>query len=282
MSKLLSRSILSSSSIFLTLLLLTATPTAAQVDPDYVFTITDGVGFPGGEVDLEFVIDSSEGDDIQGWQFAICHDVDVLSLEDGAVDTSNQDTFGLSWTFYSCTYQENASGDIIGYRVGGLLNVISMYVLEPGINTFYDATYGILSDAELGTTSMIEWCLLGSPAVTTRAIVGGSDIEPVTNDGEVRVEAGFRRGDVNGNGSTSALEDVVALLEWGFLEGTTPPCLDAADSNDDGVVLPLSDATVLIFFAFQGGPAPPAPGTEECGADPTEDDLDCETPPDCE
>jgi hypothetical protein len=37
----------------------------------------------------------------------------------------------------------------------------------------------------------------------------------------------------------------------------------------------LSDAAALFNYLFLGGAAPPAPGPEECGDDPTDDDLDC-------
>ena len=49
------------------------------------------------------------------------------------------------------------------------------------------------------------------------------------------------------------------LLAYGFLGGSPPPCLDAADVDGDGVLVPLVDAVYLLGFGFQGGPPPPAP-----------------------
>jgi len=53
-----------------------------------------------------------------------------------------------------------------------------------------------------------------------------------------------------------------------------PPCVDAADVDDNGEVS-IADATSLLSFLFLGGQTPPAPGPSTCGADPTEDPLDC-------
>jgi hypothetical protein len=87
----------------------------------------------------------------------------------------------------------------------------------------------------------------------------------------------FRRGDSNADG-TPDISDGVFTLNFLFLGGSAPVCFDAADTNDDGRV-DLSDAAALFNYLFLGGAAPPAPGPEECGDDPTDDELgDCEYP----
>jgi hypothetical protein len=91
----------------------------------------------------------------------------------------------------------------------------------------------------------------------------------------------FRRGDAEGNGSVFALTDALYLLQWAFDGGDAPQCLDAADADDNSVVFALTDALYLLQWAFGDGDAPPAPGVGECGTDPTDDSLGCETPPDC-
>ena len=46
----------------------------------------------------------------------------------------------------------------------------------------------------------------------------------------------FIRGDYDGNGVVD-IADGVNMLEYLFIAGTPePPCLDAADTNDDGVL----------------------------------------------
>ncbi|MGQ9590666.1 MAG: dockerin type I repeat-containing protein [Planctomycetota bacterium] len=83
----------------------------------------------------------------------------------------------------------------------------------------------------------------------------------------------FRRGDPNDDGKMD-IADAVFGLNWLFLGGPTPSCIDAADTNDDGEVN-ISDPISLLNFLFLGGPSPPPP-MPDCGEDPTEDELrDC-------
>lgn len=90
---------------------------------------------------------------------------------------------------------------------------------------------------------------------------------------------GFLRGDSNSDGALD-ISDPVSLLGCLFLGDTCPSCSDAADANDDGA-LDISDALYSLGYVFLGGPAPPAPLTE-CGADPTQDALDCKSYPACQ
>ena len=89
----------------------------------------------------------------------------------------------------------------------------------------------------------------------------------------------FRRGDSNGDGQFD-LADAVSLLYCLFLGGDCPSCDSAADANDDGA-LALTDAVYDFDHLFQGGPAPRAPFSE-CGVDPTDDGLTCDTSQPCD
>ena len=80
-------------------------------------------------------------------------------------------------------------------------------------------------------------------------------------------------GDANGDGNID-LPDAQYLLNFLFLGGREPPCLDAADANDTGT-LDVTTALYLFGFLFLGGPPPPPPGIDDCGADPTADCLGC-------
>ncbi len=82
----------------------------------------------------------------------------------------------------------------------------------------------------------------------------------------------FRRGDVAADGAFD-LTDGVFTLNWLYLGGQRPGCMDAADANDDATV-DLSDPIHFFNWQFQSGRPPPAPGAE-CGVDPTPDGLDC-------
>jgi len=78
----------------------------------------------------------------------------------------------------------------------------------------------------------------------------------------------FHRGDSNDDGKVD-ISDGVRILNFLFLGGPKPTCLEAANANDDAV-LNISDAVYLFQALFTGGPKPPAPGAPpaECGADP--------------
>ena len=68
-------------------------------------------------------------------------------------------------------------------------------------------------DAE-GTTDL-EWCeTLGDPEVSVRIIFDGEELEPVQSDGSIEIIADepFLRGDIDGNGTVSALTDALHLL----------------------------------------------------------------------
>ena len=83
----------------------------------------------------------------------------------------------------------------------------------------------------------------------------------------------FRRGDANVDGKLD-IADAIATLGYLFLGGAELPCLDAADTDDSGG-LDISDAVRSLNYLFLGAEAPPAPGSEVCGEDPTEDELEC-------
>ena len=131
---------------------------------------------------------------------------------------------------------------------------------------------GEMSDF-VGETAEGEWLLV----MNTEIEQGGGTLtswEVAVFVDEI-VGPAFKRGDVDGNGTTAPLIDAIALLEWGFQDGDEPPCMDAADIDDDGEVSALLDATSILEWAFIDGDAPPTPGPDDCGADLTPDDLDC-------
>ena len=82
----------------------------------------------------------------------------------------------------------------------------------------------------------------------------------------------FLRGDSNQDGHTD-ISDASFSLNYLFLGGPAPLCMDAADSNDDGR-FDLSDAIAGLNSLFLGtGPLPQPTGAP--GQDPTADDLGC-------
>jgi len=91
--------------------------------------------------------------------------------------------------------------------------------------------------------------------------------------GEERVEVNvsapprFKRGDVEPDGKLN-LTDAIVVLNYLFLAGPPPACLDAADVDDTGV-LNLTDPIYLLNYLFLAGPGPKPPGPNTCGPDET-------------
>ena len=107
------------------------------------------------------------------------------------------------------------------------------------------------------------------------ATAGGVVVDPSTRDLVVAIEVGalFRRGDSNGD-ARLGIGDAVRI--FGFLFRGNPPalsCEDAADANDSGVV-DLSDGVRILTHLFLDGLPLPLP-IEDCGEDPTYDELEC-------
>jgi hypothetical protein len=99
-----------------------------------------------------------------------------------------------------------------------------------------------------------------------------TSVEVVVGEDELGGEL-FLRGDSDSSGSvdfTDALHTLkVILLGQGEHE-----CEDTADSDDDGA-LTINDAITTLSFLFLGNVDIPAPGSKQCGNDPTEDQLSC-------
>jgi hypothetical protein len=84
----------------------------------------------------------------------------------------------------------------------------------------------------------------------------------------------FRRPDSNGDGRVD-ISDAIFTLGFLFLGDGGPSCIDTADANDDGT-LDVADPIFTLQYLLLGT-APPPPPLEECGRDPTLDNLGCES-----
>jgi hypothetical protein len=85
--------------------------------------------------------------------------------------------------------------------------------------------------------------------------------------------AEFQRGDADASGRLD-VTDAIHVLDYLFRGGASAlVCKDAGDADDNGRI-ELSDAIFILRALFQKGGSPAAP-FPACGADPTEDELDC-------
>lgn len=88
----------------------------------------------------------------------------------------------------------------------------------------------------------------------------------------------FLRGDADRDRAIG-LTDAVFVLNYLFVAGRQPGCMDSADIDNNSSV-ELSDAIFVLNYLFLGGRPPPAP-FEECGEDTGKDELSCESYPGC-
>jgi hypothetical protein len=86
----------------------------------------------------------------------------------------------------------------------------------------------------------------------------------------------FVRGESNADGGLN-ITDGIFILNFLFLGGATPTCMEAADSNGDGG-LNITDGIYVLNFLFLGGPEPPAP-YPGCGS--LDREVDCASYPPC-
>jgi|GEM_PF-1721715 len=86
----------------------------------------------------------------------------------------------------------------------------------------------------------------------------------------------FVRGDADDNGIVN-LTDAIFNLNYLFIGGAAPTCMDASDADNNGS-LQLTDGIFILNYLFIGGAPPPDPNGE-CGLDPEEpaDGIGCET-----
>lgn len=86
----------------------------------------------------------------------------------------------------------------------------------------------------------------------------------------------FLRGDSN-NDKKLDVSDAIFTLNYIFLGGQSPSCLDAADTNDDGQI-DISDPIYGLLYNFRGNVTIPPPFSGGIGMDLTVDDnKECET-----
>ena len=170
--------------------------------------------------------------------------------------------------------------------------------LEPGTEGTISVEYSLIEGGHAGVGNLDEDPLFVDAAAgdyslasDSPCIDAGNPANSVDPDGTTadigaiyyRQSAIFRRGDADGDTRTSGLIDALFLLEWAFVDGEPPTCLDAADVDDSGDVSALSDGLWLLLWGFTDAPPPPAPGPSECGFDPDfdADGIGCEIEPDC-
>ena len=197
-------------------------------------------------------------------------------------DDGDQGAADLAYNIIEGGWDGTGNLDLDPLLVDPANGVFSPSLASPALDAGFAGLFEIPGvDAETLRTALGR-DLLGTPRVDLPCIedrgagtVTFADIGPyeVELPGPCSLESPFLRGDSNGDGRLNLSDAVRILLGLFAGEGATS-CPDAEDVDDNGRV-DLTDAVRLLAYLFQQGPAPAAP-IEEAGADPTEDELDCQ------
>lgn len=127
----------------------------------------------------------------------------------------------------------------------------------------------VLLTQDLSTETLVENNLQFDDSNGSDHLLVSTDFRPIATTTD------FRRGDCNADGSLD-ISDAVSALTYLFANAGPATCEDACDSNDDGN-FDISDPVTLLGMLFNGAGDLPSPGPQECGVDPTADQLDCES-----
>ncbi len=152
----------------------------------YILSLTDASGPPGGLVEVQVMFDNNGGD-VQGWGFGVAHDPAIATLI-GVVDGSTTLTVnnGSPPNFNQVNVQSDT-----GFSVGVVVCFTGCAVLSGGSlnNELNVATYQLGSTGTHGTSSQLEFCnCIGNPTVETIVVVNGSSVIPTTEDGTLFFE----------------------------------------------------------------------------------------------
>ncbi|MFP6632362.1 MAG: hypothetical protein VCD16_06980 [Planctomycetota bacterium] len=141
-----------------------------------------------------------------------------------------------------------------------------------------DAEFSLRADGETIDVTAPACENAGCVPVVISTVRGSDEAEDGFCYNTPKPVAVFLRGDADSDLSIE-LTDAIFVLNYLFISGRTPGCMDAADIDNNSAI-DLSDAIYVLNYLFIGGRVPPAP-FEECGEDTDEDELACESYPDC-
>ena len=166
-------------------------------------------------------------------------------------------------------------------EAGRVFQVSGLYFGQPGLSVTVcgaEAGSSLRADGETIDVTAPECEPGGCVAVVVTTVRGSAEVSDGFCYDSPKAGTVFRRGDADSDLSVE-LTDAVFVLNYLFLAGQAPGCMDSADMDDNSAI-ELSDAIYVLNYLFLGGRLPPAP-FPDCGEDSSADELDCESYPDC-
>ncbi|HOP07317.1 MAG TPA: hypothetical protein PLF13_08510 [candidate division Zixibacteria bacterium] len=153
------------------------------------------------------------------------------------------------------TFSSDGSGaDTVAFSYSGMMEIGLWEGFDEVVSAIYTGC-----DAE-GETLCLDSTFYPPSGFWLWAVAGIGIITPGW-DGphcyEVKVCC-TRRGDIDFDGSTATISDVVYLVQYMFQNGPPPPCLENANWDGSGDTPDITDLVGMVSFMFMGGePAAP-------------------------
>ena len=233
-----------------------------------------------GDTAVPFTVVADCERDIEAYTLVLAFDPAVVEVT--LFDTDGTDAGALVPDFHAPNI-DNATGVAILGVIFDFIPSGTPTLLPVGTgHTIAAGTLSIDAAAPTGTTAITPTDGLGSPASDNVFVNGGVSFGPelvavtISVTGVVvppPADDDFIRGDANFDGTVNLADGSFLQAHVAGTGAPVPPCLDAADVNDDGA-LSITDVIVLYDFLFSGGSAPLSP-FPLAGSDPTTDSLDC-------
>lgn len=236
----------------------------------------------GTSVDAEVTVDAPL--DYYGFSMGLAHDDSKLSLVAAEAGTSLQAVNGGTGPEFLLIDVDpvGAPGLVVACIASTESGSLSTLPTGPE-EQLITAQYEIAVTAAVGSTSIDFTGDLvpapGSPATPILISLGSEPAIVNTSGGSIDITeaplgTSFQRGDFDASGNVN-LADPINILNYQFSGGAEPTCLKIMDIDDSGNIQ-LNDPVLLLTYLFSGG-AQPEPPFENCGIDPTEDSITCES-----
>jgi len=237
-----------------------------ELSPDEAQVATDEALVPPGDGRVFCV--ASHSAPLQGWSFGVCSDPRFLQVAGATIEGT---------TVAALNDGQGPSFLVIDHFEEGVTLAAIVDEADPtdtleaaNADSLLSVHYEAGPDALPGGRYPVRYCdTLGAPPVAVIYVVEGLDVRPATLGGTVALPPDpslfLLRADANGDEAVD-MSDALFILNWLFLGGPEPGCLEQADVNASGDVN-LADAVFELQWEFSGGPPPPPP-FPECGPDP--------------
>jgi hypothetical protein len=193
---------------------------------------------------------------LQGWSFGVGSDPRSIVPRDANIEGTATKALngGAGPDFLHLAILDDGSGVVMGVVIDAVDSANLAGVLPPGRgHRLLNIEYAEGPDGVPGEAYPVRYTSsLGDPPVQVLFVVAGFEVVPGTLPGWVSFKGPeYLRGQTD-------ISDARHMLDYLFLGGRTPGCLEASNANGS-TQLNIADPIYLLQFLFGGGPRPPFP-----------------------